>query len=70
MSPNLHALRRAEAPEPKVQKPNRAEVEAAVRTILRWAGEDPGRDGLIETPARVTRSFEEFFSGCPVLYLH
>jgi GTP cyclohydrolase IA len=34
-----------------------------VRTIIQWAGEDPGRDGLIETPARVTRSFEEFFAG-------
>jgi GTP cyclohydrolase IA len=50
-------------PQPEVQKPSRAEVEAAVRTIIRWTGEDPARDGLIETPARVTRSFEEFFSG-------
>ena len=63
VSPNLHALRRAEAPQPEVQKPSRADVEAAVRTIIRWTGEDPERDGLIETPARVTRSFEEFFSG-------
>ena len=63
MNPNLHMLRRAEASQPEAQKPSRAEVEAAVRTIIRWAGEDPGRDGLIETPARVTRSFEEFFSG-------
>jgi GTP cyclohydrolase I len=63
VSPNLHALRRAEPPQPEAQKPSRAEVEAAVRTIIRWTGEDPGRDGLIETPARVTRSFEEFFSG-------
>ena len=38
-------------------------MEAAVRTIIRWTGEDPDRDGLRETPARVTRSFEEFFSG-------
>src|SRR6476469_439371 len=63
VSPNLHALRRAEAPQPEDQKPSRADVEAAVRTIIRWTGEDPERDGLIETPARVTRSFEEFFSG-------
>jgi GTP cyclohydrolase IA len=63
VSSNLHALRRAEAPQSEVQKPSRAEVEAAVRTIIRWTGEDPERDGLIETPARVTRSFEEFFSG-------
>jgi GTP cyclohydrolase I len=44
-------------------KPERAEVEAAVRTIIRWTGDDPDRDGLIETPARVTRALEEFFAG-------
>jgi len=44
-------------------KPERAEVEAAVRTILRWAGDDPARDGLVETPARVTRALEESFVG-------
>ena len=48
---------------PSVQRPGRAEVEAAVRTIIRWTGEDPERDGLRETPARVTRAFEEFFAG-------
>src|SRR5260221_3116526 len=63
VSPDLLALRRAETAPPSVQKPSRAEVEAAVRTIIRWSGEDPGRDGLIETPARVTRSYEEFFAG-------
>src|SRR6266404_1787883 len=63
VSPNVHALDRVRTPQPKVQKPSRAEVEAAVRTIIRWTGEDPERDGLIETPARVTRSYEEFFSG-------
>lgn len=44
-------------------KPSRAEVEEAVRTILRWAGEDPARDGLIETPKRVTKAYEEYFAG-------
>ena len=34
-----------------------------MRTIIRWTGEDPDRDGLRETPARVTRAFEEFFAG-------
>lgn len=63
MSPNVHMLDRARASQPEVQKPSQAEVEAAVRTIIRWTGEDPERDGLIETPARVARSFEEFFSG-------
>jgi GTP cyclohydrolase IA len=63
MSPNVHMLDRARAPQPEVQKPSQAEVEAAVRTIIRWTGEDPERDGLIQTPARVARSFAEFFSG-------
>ena len=44
-------------------KPDRAEAEAAVRTLLHWAGDDPGRDGLVETPARVARAFEEWFRG-------
>ena len=44
-------------------KPTRAEVEAAVRTILRWSGDDPTRDGLLETPARVVRAYEEYFRG-------
>src|SRR5262245_66515627 len=44
-------------------KPDRAEVEAAFRTIIRWAGDDPDRNGLIETPARMARAFEEFFAG-------
>jgi GTP cyclohydrolase IA len=44
-------------------RPARAEVEAAIRTVIRWTGDDPQRDGLIDTPARVTRAFEEFFAG-------
>lgn len=44
-------------------KPDRAETEAAFRTILRWIGDDPDRDGLIDTPARMARAFEEHFSG-------
>lgn len=47
----------------KKGQPSRDEVEEAVRTILRWAGEDPARDGLIETPKRVAKSFQEHFSG-------
>ena len=45
------------------KRPTRAEVEAAFKTIIRWTGDDPSRDGLQETPARVTRAFEEFFKG-------
>jgi len=44
-------------------KPDRAEVEAAIRTIIRWSGDNPDREGLIETPARVTRALEEAFVG-------
>jgi GTP cyclohydrolase IA len=44
-------------------KPSREEAEAAVRTLLQWAGDDPSRDGLIDTPARVVRAYEEYFSG-------
>ena len=44
-------------------KPDRAEVEAAVRTIIRWSGDNPDREGLVETPARVTRALEEAFVG-------
>jgi GTP cyclohydrolase IA len=44
-------------------KPDRAEVEAAVRTIIRWSGDNPDREGPAETPARVTRALEEAFIG-------
>ena len=63
-SPN--SRRTAEKCEPVVPalaKPSRNEAEAALRTLIRWAGDDPARPGLLETPARVTRAFEEFFSG-------
>ena len=43
--------------------PSRAEAEAAVRLLLRWAGDDPGRPGLEGTPARVIRAYEELFRG-------
>src|SRR3546814_16326579 len=44
-------------------RPSRAEAEAAVRVLLRWAGDDPDREGLVGTPDRVVRSYEEFFAG-------
>jgi len=62
MSSNIRALERV-ALRDESGRPDRAEVEAAFRTIIRWAGDDPGRDGLVETPARVARAFEEFFVG-------
>ncbi|HMR32285.1 MAG TPA: GTP cyclohydrolase I FolE [Geminicoccaceae bacterium] len=47
----------------KAVKPVRGDAEDAVRTLLRWAGDDPERSGLKDTPARVVRAFEEFFKG-------
>ncbi len=44
-------------------KPSRNDAENAVRTLIRWAGDDPAREGLLDTPARVVRSYEEFFAG-------
>ncbi len=49
--------------ENPARKPSRQEAEAAVRTLLLWGGEDPAREGLQDTPARVVRSYEEFFRG-------
>ncbi len=48
---------------PESARPTRAEAEAAIRTLLRWAGDDPAREGLRDTPARVARAYEEFFCG-------
>lgn len=47
----------------KNKKPSRDEAEQAVKTLISWAGDDPSRDGLLETPARVTRAFEAYFKG-------
>ena len=44
-------------------RPTKEEAEAAVRTLLAWAGDDPTREGLLETPARVVRAYGEFFAG-------
>jgi len=44
-------------------RPTREEAEAAVRTLLAWAGDDPRREGLLETPGRVARAYGEFFAG-------
>ena len=44
-------------------RPTQEEAEAAVRTLLRWLGEDPDREGLVDTPNRVVRAYREFFSG-------
>ena len=48
---------------PRNDRPTRAEAEAAVRTLLRWTGDDPNREGLLDTPERVVRAYEEWFAG-------
>ncbi|MFK8014918.1 MAG: GTP cyclohydrolase I FolE [Gammaproteobacteria bacterium] len=56
----------------QTDRPTRDEAEAAVRVLLRWSGEDPDREGLIDTPARVVRAYEDWFQGYnqdPVEYL-
>ena len=53
-------------------KPSREEAEDALRTLLRWAGDDPDREGLRDTPARVIRAYDDWFSGYsqdPMSYL-
>lgn len=47
----------------EADRPSRAEAEAAVRTLIRWAGDNPDREGLVGTPDRVVRAYEEFFAG-------
>ena len=49
-----------------LQRPSREEAEQAVRVLLRWAGDDPTREGLVDTPSRVARAYEEFFAGYDV----
>lgn len=44
-------------------RPSREEAEVAVRTLLRWVGENPGREGLLDTPKRVVKAYEQFFAG-------
>lgn len=54
------------------RRPTREEAEEAIRTLLRWAGDDPSREGLRDTPSRVARAYEEWFAGYdddPVEYL-
>ena len=55
------APKKPSAPAPR--GPSQAEAEAAVRTLIRWAGDDPGREGLLGTPERVVRAYREFFRG-------
>ena len=55
--------RRLKLAQVAARRPTREAAEQAVRTLLEWAGDDPGREGLKGTPARVAKAFEEYFSG-------
>ncbi|MDA9502737.1 GTP cyclohydrolase I FolE [Bradyrhizobium sp. CCBAU 11357] len=63
MKSSVRKLERVAVAQAPSDRPDKAEVEQAIRTIIRWAGDDPERDGLRETPDRVARAFEEYFSG-------
>lgn len=63
MTSNVRALGRVKLLRTLSDRPDRAEVEDAIRTLIEWTGDDPDRDGLAETPSRVARAFEEFFAG-------
>jgi GTP cyclohydrolase I len=65
LNPNDRATSARFVAEPAgaTARPNREEAEAAVRTLIRWAGDDPTREGLLDTPGRVVRAYEEFFAG-------
>ena len=60
MTPDANKIRLA---VDKDDRPSRDQAEEAVRTLIRWAGDSPEREGLVDTPARVVRAYEEFFSG-------
>ncbi len=53
----------SEAHAPRAKRPSREAAEDAVRTLLAWAGDDPNREGLLDTPGRVAKAFREYFSG-------
>ncbi|MEM1174405.1 MAG: GTP cyclohydrolase I FolE [Pseudomonadota bacterium] len=56
-------MAKAAKKQPKPRKPSRKQAEDAVRTLLLWAGEDTRREGLIDTPKRVAKAYEDWFSG-------
>ncbi|MEQ9146468.1 MAG: GTP cyclohydrolase I FolE [Parvibaculaceae bacterium] len=63
MNSVVEDLTHADEKDGKINRPSRKEAEAAVRTLISWAGDDPTREGLLETPKRVVKAYEEFFAG-------
>jgi GTP cyclohydrolase IA len=69
----MNDIAKAPANKSAVTRPTREQAMEAVRTLLRWAGDDPNREGLLGTPDRVVRAYQEFFGGYdedPVALLH
>lgn len=63
LNPNASSAVQLKADEDPATRPSREEAEDAVRTLLRWVGENPGREGLLDTPKRVVKAYEQFFAG-------
>ncbi|KQX42461.1 GTP cyclohydrolase [Devosia sp. Root436] len=63
MDARVNPLHNQPADSRQSRRPSQEEAEAAVRTLLAWAGDDPTREGLLETPGRVARAYGEFFAG-------
>jgi GTP cyclohydrolase I len=63
MNEHVDGRHRKAKAKARIERPSRAEAEAAVRTLIRWAGDEPDREGLDGTPARVVRAYEEWFAG-------
>ncbi len=63
MDAQIKPLKSAPAADKNANRPSREEAEAAVRTLIAWTGDDPNREGLLETPARVAKAYGELFAG-------
>jgi GTP cyclohydrolase IA len=61
--PGRSSSSQSDVSEQVVERPSREEAQEAVRTLLRWIGENPGREGLLDTPKRVVKAYEQFFGG-------
>jgi len=61
--PARSRIQRPRIQSPRIQRPSQQQAEEAVRTLIRWAGDDPEREGLRGTPDRVVRAYREFFHG-------
>jgi GTP cyclohydrolase IA len=63
VSPEMDAVVKKLARESALKRPSQEEAEEAVRTLIAWAGDDPTRQGLVDTPKRVVKAYKEFFKG-------